>query len=98
MWVDHRPPTTDHQFYASLFSALACGATTSPGLAYLSRPNPRGIVARIIADEKKYGEDTPIESKAHPKNSGAIIRATPPYVCCIPIYKPRSPGAMTRDS
>jgi hypothetical protein len=26
---------------------------------------------------KKYGDDTPIESKAHPKNKGAMMRATP---------------------
>jgi hypothetical protein len=57
--------------------ALASDATTRPGLAYLSKPKPRVIVATTIADEKKYGDDTPIESKAHPKNSGAMMRATP---------------------
>src|SRR5256885_15665591 len=53
--------------------------------AYLSRPKPRNIVAIIKADEKKYGDETPNLSNDQPKNSGAIIRATPPYVCCIPI-------------
>jgi hypothetical protein len=58
-------------------STLDSGATTSPGLAYLSSPKPREIVANNIADEKKYGDDTPIESNAQPKNSGAMMRATP---------------------
>jgi len=31
----------------------------------------------MIADEKKYGDETPIESNAHPKNNGAMVRATP---------------------
>jgi hypothetical protein len=31
----------------------------------------------MIADEKKYGDDTPIESNAQPKNSGEMMRAAP---------------------
>jgi hypothetical protein len=58
-------------------SPLASDATTRPGLAYRSHPNPKETVARMTADEKKYGDDTPIESNAQPKNNGAMIRATP---------------------
>jgi hypothetical protein len=58
-------------------SALAAGAATRPRRAHLSSPKPSESVARMIADEKKYGDETPIESRAQPKNNGAMMRATP---------------------
>src|SRR5262249_6771658 len=84
--------------FGSASPPVDSAATPRCGLAYRSKPNPSGIVARMIADEKKYGDETPTESKAHPKNNGAIILAAPPYVCCIPIYKPRSVSGITCDS
>ena len=59
--------------------------TGASGLAYRSKPKPRKIVARMKAEEKKYGDETPSVSNDQPKKSGAIARVMPPYVCCIPM-------------
>ena len=44
-----------------------------------------GRHVQLVVMSIRKGDETPSLSNDQPKKSGAIARATPPYVCCIPM-------------
>ena len=62
----------------------------------MSRPNSSVAITSVALIQN--GLCRPKVSNAKPSKIGKPTRVMPPYVCCTPMYNPRSELATTRDS